>query len=85
MGEVGIAKGLIELAKTAKSEMVKLGAYDKLSKCLGLQKEVIEGGGGLTIIFEPPDGPQVERLPGPRPAGAITQALPGGKPLMITK
>jgi hypothetical protein len=88
-GETFIVKGLLSLAKNAKSEMVRLRAYESLSKCMGLTKEQIEGAGGVTIIFEAADRPAgAPRVPPPLPGSAPVPAtgLPGtGKPMMITK
>jgi hypothetical protein len=87
-GEVEVVSGLLNLAKTAKSEMVRLNAYSMIAKCLGLTKEIIEGAGGVTVIFEaspaqpgPPGAPPPPPGSPPQPAG-----LPiSKKPLMITK
>lgn len=89
-GEVFVANGLIELAKTSKSDMVRLNAYAQIAKILGLTKEQLEGAGGVTIIFEgSTSGPAA--LPGGPPGlppGSPSQpaALPApAKAIMVTK
>lgn len=57
-GEVAVVEGLLNLAKNAKSEMVKLNAWSMIAKCLGLAKEQIEGAAGITIVFEGSDQPR---------------------------
>jgi|WetSurMetagenome_2_1015567.scaffolds.fasta_scaffold174819_1 hypothetical protein len=50
-GETAVAQGLLTLAQTAKSEMVRLNAWTALAKCLGLTKEVVEGVEGIQIVI----------------------------------
>ena len=40
-GEVAVAQGLLELATTSKSEMVRLNAWTAIGKILGLTQEVV--------------------------------------------
>ena len=88
-GEVFVANGLIKLAKTSNSDIVKLNAYAQIAKILGLTKEQLEGAGGITLIFESAEGAQVQVIgPGAPPMPAAPAALPGpasSKPMMITK
>jgi len=56
-GEVTILQGLLNLAQKGKSELVRLNAWSHLAKILGMTKEQIEQGGGITILFEAPSGP----------------------------
>jgi hypothetical protein len=88
-GEVFVANGLIELAKSSKSDMVKLNAYAQIAKILGLTKEQLEGAGGITLIFEGQGAGQVQIVgPGAPPMPATPAALPApasSKPMMITK
>jgi hypothetical protein len=60
---------LFDLAQNAKSENVRLSALNLASKCLGLQREVIEGGKGVQIIFE--------GMPGSGEAAPQSPAAPG--------
>lgn len=55
-GEVAVARGLIDLARNAKSEMVRLNAWAMIAKCLGLQKDVVDLAGGISIVVN--TGPQ---------------------------
>jgi hypothetical protein len=52
-GETAVAMGLLTLAQTAKSEMVRLNAWASLAKVLGLTKEVLEQAEGIQIIINP--------------------------------
>lgn len=83
-GEVKAIEMLIDSAKNAKSEMVKLNARVALAKCLGLYQDVVQSHVGVNIIItgrsprppEPVEG-------GGRPAQVhVVQAA---KPLQITK
>jgi hypothetical protein len=81
-GEVLVFKTLLELMRS-KNERIRLDATVNLAKILGLTKEQVEGGGGLTIIFEGADQRQVH-LPGPTEQEPTT--LPTHtRPLQITK
>jgi len=89
-GEVFVANGLIELAKTSRSDMVRLNAYTQIAKILGLTKEQLEGAGGVTIIFEGHGQPgTTASLPGAPPLppsqGEIKALPTSTKPIMITK
>ena len=88
-GETFVANGLIELAKSSKSDMVKLNAYAQIAKILGLTKEQLEGAGGVTIIFEGAGAPgATASLPGaplPPSQGEIKVLPASNKPMMITK
>lgn len=68
-GEVKVIKLLIDSAENAKSETVKLNARIALAKCIGLQKEVVDGVEGITIVFNahasPPDQPSTATQPKP--------------------
>jgi hypothetical protein len=85
-GEVFVIKGLVDLAKNAKSEAVKLQALVAIAKCLGLQREIVEGAGGITIIFEGGDqpGPAALALPTGEQAQPALPAQPV-KVLQITR
>jgi hypothetical protein len=68
-GELAIAQGLLKLATTAKSEMVRLNAWLGLAKCLGLTKEVVEGVQGIKIIINAANGESLQ-------VGVCTPASP---------
>jgi hypothetical protein len=87
-GEVAVAQGLLKLATTAKSEMVRLNAWATIAKCLGLAKEVTESVEGIQIIIN--TSPSLGDKAGQhRPAQVhnaqpeASAALPG--PLQITE
>ena len=88
-GEVAVVEGLLKLARSAKSEMVRLNAWSMIAKCIGLTKEQIEGVGGITIIFEASDQPgQPAALALPPQAGEQPQPVTYQAPnrlLQITK
>ena len=88
-GEVAVINGLLNLAQGAKSEMVRLNAWSQLSKILGLTKEILEGAGGLTIVFEgQAPGAGLPGAPPPFPTGEARPAvaLPApARPIMVTK
>jgi hypothetical protein len=74
-GETAIAMGLLTLAQTAKSEMVRLNAWTALAKCLGLTKEVLEGVEGIQIVINssrglPSQGPPAQEAPKALPASS---------------
>lgn len=84
-----IAEGILELAKNAKSEMVRLNAWALAAKCLGLQKEVVEGVQGIQIIIKGRDEAR-KPVPGGGRPGMVNRehsaALPvPPKTLMITR
>jgi DNA-binding Lrp family transcriptional regulator len=92
-GETGILQMLIDSAENAKSEIVRLNARIVLAKCLGLQKEVIEGREGVTVIIQgiqdqgQPAKPVLSAppaLPGPQPYNHPQPSAPG-KPIQIYK
>jgi hypothetical protein len=72
-GEVAVTVGLLHLARTAESEVARMATYTTLSKMLGMQKEVVEGRKGITIVIQGPMQQPVEV--GPPPVGQ--PALPG--------
>jgi hypothetical protein len=86
-GEVAVAKGLLKLATTAKSEMVRLNAWATIAKCLGLTKEVVEGVEGIQIVINSSRGLAPQPQPGQHRPAKVNQdqppALPA--PLSITK
>jgi hypothetical protein len=53
-GEVAVTVGLLHLARTAESEVARMAAYTTLGKMLGMQKEVVEGQRGITIVIQGP-------------------------------
>jgi hypothetical protein len=74
-GESTVAQGLLTLAQTAKSEMVRLNAWTALAKCLGLTKEVLEGVEGIQIVINssrslPSQGPPAQEAPKTLPASS---------------
>ena len=88
-GEVAVIRGLLDLARNAKGEMVRLNAWSQLSKILGLTKEQLDGAGGVTIILEGAGAPgATASLPGaplPPSQGEIKVLPASNKPIMITK
>ena len=74
-GEVAIAMGLLDLARHAKSEMVRHNAWNSLAKCLGLSKEVLERAEGISIIINHGTPPAGEDQP-----AALTLAQPPPPP-----
>lgn len=85
-GEIAVIQGLLDLARNANSEMVRLNAWSQLSKILGLTKEQVDGAGGITIIFEESD--KARALPGAPPMPDQAQPISyqvTGKVLQITK
>jgi hypothetical protein len=87
-GEVRVLQSLIEAATEFKSETVRLHAREALAKCLGIQKEVLEGVEGITIMINNPIQPGQPAAVG-QPAGAhqpgASPALSTTRPLQITK
>jgi len=55
-GEVRVIQSLIEAATGFKSEQVRLNARLGLAKCLGIQKEVLEGVEGIQIVINTKKG-----------------------------
>ena len=51
-GEVSVAQGLLKLAETAKSEMVRLNAWTMIGKCLGLHQDVVAVNQGIQIVIK---------------------------------
>jgi hypothetical protein len=84
-GEVAVVEGLLQLAKGAKGEMVRLNAWSMIAKCIGLTKEQIESAGGITIIFEGDKSALPAALPVPGEPVAVTYQGQVVKPLQITK
>lgn len=58
-GESNIVKLLWEIAKNGKDEKARLQALNILSKCAGMQREVVEGDRGGDIIINVPEGKRV--------------------------
>lgn len=87
-GETAVAEGLLKLATTAKSEMVRLNAWTVIAKCLGLQKEVVDVQTGISIIIQQPQpAPSEPSRSSRKPALALAdkKALPGPTPIEILK
>ena len=92
-GEVAVAAGLFQLARTAASEVARVAAYTTLSKMLGMQKEILQGSEGVTVIIQGPDacvqvnaGAPGPALPAPtQPAYQHPQPTMPGKPITIIK
>jgi len=59
-GEAKIAEMLIDLAKTAQSETVKLNAIATLTKVFGMQKDNLDLGAGAEINIRPAAAPAPE-------------------------
>jgi len=51
-GEVSVAQGLLKLATTAKSEMVRLNAWIAIGKILGLTQDVVAINQGIQIVIK---------------------------------
>ena len=51
-GEVAVAQGLLELATTSKSEMVRLNAWTAIGKILGLTQDVVAVNQGIQIVIK---------------------------------
>jgi len=51
LGEIAVAKGILKACHTARTTKELTDAYGLAAKCLGLQREVIEGAGGITLII----------------------------------
>jgi hypothetical protein len=89
-GETAVAQGLLDLARHAKSEMVRLNAWTALAKCLGLTKEVVEGVEGISIVINSSRGLSPQPQPGQHLPAQVhndhpeAPAAPPG-PLQITK
>jgi len=74
---------LQDMATSARSESVRLQALNLITKCLGMQREIIEGFQGIEIHLEGLETPGA--APGVMPAQR-PPALPApAKPLQITK
>ena len=91
-GEVFVISGMFELAKKAGSEIVKKGALDSLAKWLDMDKERLQGSGGVTVIIQALDGAQQQvnvGTPGqpalpPHPSYQHPQPGKPGQPITIT-
>ena len=85
-GEARIAKGIMQLAQEAKSEMVRLNAHQLAARCTRMLEEPQASHQGVNIIIncgtEPAGGPGAPA----RPVNVLVQGsdLPA-KPLQITK
>jgi len=51
--EVRLALMLLDMAENAHSETVRLQALNVATKCLGMQRVVVEGIEGVKIVFNP--------------------------------
>jgi len=51
-GEVSVAQGLLKLATTAKSEMVRLNSWIAIGKILGLTQDVVAVNQGIQIVIK---------------------------------
>ena len=49
LGEIAVAKGIINACQTARTNKDIRESFGLAAKCLGLQREVIEGGAGITL------------------------------------
>jgi hypothetical protein len=58
LGEVAVAKGVKKLAKKAKSEVVRLRAYELASKCLRMVSDAPQVNNGIQIVFTCTKGAQ---------------------------
>ena len=77
LGEVTIAMLLLQIARDAKSgSNARISALNVASKCVGLQKEVIEGGEGADIVinYSTPGKPGAQQPQAQRPDKAKTKA-----------
>jgi hypothetical protein len=92
-GEVAVISKMWEEAQTTQSAVARVQALTTLGKWLGLAKEVVEGGQGVTIIIQGPDSQdQSDRpvlsalpaLPEPRPYNHPQPSAPG-KPVQILR
>ena len=95
LGEVRVAMGILELCNS-KNEKNKALGLQLASKCLGLQREVMEGGQGVTVIIQGPDSqvqpsapalPAPPALPGAHQGQQYRHPVPStpGKPLQILR
>ena len=92
-GEVFVIDNLIKLAKHANSEIVKANALNTLGKWLGMDKETLQGAGGITIVMQAYDGSKQQvnvgtNVPPPSPGTPTYQhPQPGkpGQPITITR
>jgi hypothetical protein len=51
LGEIAVAKGILKACQKARTTKELTDAYGLAAKCLGLQREVIEGAQGITLII----------------------------------
>jgi len=79
-GELAIAMGLLNLAKHAKSEMVKLNAWATIAKCLGLTREVVESAEGIQIIINHSSAQAPKSQPGQHRPAQVNQDQPPALP-----
>lgn len=92
-GEVFVIAGMVKLAKEATSEIAKAQALTTLGKWLGMDKDVLQAGQGVTVIIQAYDGAQQQvtvgaqgLLPAPHPSGYHhPQPSVPGQPIQITK
>lgn len=88
LGEIAVARGILRCCQTAKTNKDQREAWALAAKCLGLQREVIEGGAsGVTIIIGTGADQPGEAMPvQDRPTYKGDQQIqPAPAPLMITK
>ena len=90
-GEVFVIRSLMDLAKDSTSGLVKRAALADLAKILGLTKESIQGGAGVTVIIQAQDGSKQQvnvgtssqtSLPGPTSPSRPQSGNPG-QPITI--
>ena len=97
-GEVYIVNSMLLLSKKAKSEIVRKAALDSLAKWIGIDKEVLQGNQGVTVIIQAAGDAQAQvniaggpgeaggpgPLPGPnQPPYQHPQPRIMGKPVVI--
>ncbi len=91
LGEIAVAKGILKCCQTAKTDKDRREAWALAAKCLGLQREVIEGGASGVAIYigAGPGQPAASDCGRPncdcQSEVIDLQPAPAPKPLMITK
>jgi hypothetical protein len=88
-GEVAVTAGLFALARSKDTPAVaRVAAYTTLAKMLGMEKDIIQGTQGVTIVIQGPDGQEAALRPAPPGAPGLPAAdpltRPPGKPIQIT-
>jgi hypothetical protein len=90
-GPVKVARGIIDKAENAKSEIVSLRALDLAARCQGMTEQAAGGSGGVNIIINTcPPGGGGSALPGApgAPVVIVSEDKPAPlpvKPLQITR